>query len=42
VPAVELAGAPALAADRNRHLYLAWAQPSTQGAAELLLTSTLP
>jgi hypothetical protein len=41
VPTVELAGSPALAADRNRHLYLAWAQPSTQGAADLLLTSTL-
>lgn len=41
VSGVKLSGAPALTVDRNRHLYLAWAQPSAQAPADLLLTSTL-
>lgn len=42
VSGVQLIGAPALTADRNRHLYLAWSQPSPTAAAQLLLTSTQP
>jgi hypothetical protein len=37
---VHLIGTPALAADRNRDLYLAWSEPSAASAAELRLTST--
>ncbi len=35
-----LIGAPALATDRNRHLYLAWSQPTDAGDSELNLTMT--
>lgn len=35
-----LVGAPLLHSDRNRHLYLSWAEPSPAGAADLKLTST--
>jgi hypothetical protein len=35
-----LIGAPALYTDRDRHLYLAWAQPTANGVADLKLTLT--
>ena len=35
-----LIGLPSLATDRNRHLYLAWAQPSATGYADLNVTMT--
>ena len=35
-----LIGMPSFAADRNRHLYLAWSQPTLNGYADLNLTMT--
>jgi len=35
-----LIGAPRLQTDRERNLYLTWAEPTTRGPAQLLLTST--
>jgi hypothetical protein len=35
-----LIGLPTLATDRNRHLYLAWSQPTDDGFAHLYLTTT--
>lgn len=40
VPSAALIGPAALAADADRHLYLAWAQPAPTGPANLLLTAT--
>ncbi len=40
VPGATLIGPAALAADVERHLYLAWAQPAPAGPADLLLTTT--
>ncbi len=40
VPGAALIGPPALAADADRHLYLAWAEPTAAGPADLLLTTT--
>ncbi|MGQ9888468.1 MAG: hypothetical protein ACUVSX_08270, partial [Aggregatilineales bacterium] len=40
VPGAALIGPAALAADVERHLYLAWAQPAPAGPADLLLTTT--
>lgn len=40
VPDTTLIGPPTLAADADRHLYLAWAQPTLAGPADLLLTAT--
>jgi len=33
---------PALTLDRDRHLYLAWSEPTATGAAQLRLTTTKP
>ncbi len=41
-PGAALAGPPTLAADADRHLYLAWAEPLPAGPAALLLTTTQP
>jgi len=35
-------GAPSLSTDRNRHLYLAWAEPNPAGYADMKLTTTRP
>jgi hypothetical protein len=40
VPGAALIGPAALAADADRHLYLAWAQPAPAGPADLLLATT--
>lgn len=36
----QLLGAPAIRADRDRHLYLAWSEPTADGVADLRLTTT--
>lgn len=40
VGGTQLIGTPTLISDRNRDLYLAWFQPSADGAAGFLLTTT--
>jgi hypothetical protein len=40
LPPPGLIGAPGLAVDRDRHLYLTWAQPALDAPAALLLTKT--